>query len=92
MSLPDELLREIEKWKARLDEGISAVIAADSTGETMLSNIRAYRRDCEHFLGKGDLIRSFECLIWAWAHLEIGQNLGHIVRKPNVDFDSGRQI
>lgn len=81
MSLSEELLCEIKKWKGRLDECISAVAPTDSTGEAMISNIKAYRSDCEHFLEKGDLIRSFECLIWAWAYLEIGQNLGHIVRK-----------
>ncbi|MGC8817428.1 MAG: DUF357 domain-containing protein [Candidatus Hadarchaeum sp.] len=33
-------------------------------GEKMLRNIRAYRQDSEHFLRRGELIKSFECLIW----------------------------
>ncbi|MEM1688923.1 MAG: DUF357 domain-containing protein [Candidatus Hadarchaeales archaeon] len=81
MSLSDDLLNEIEKWKAKLDKGILTAAPIDSVGEAMLSNIKAYRQDCDHFLRKGDLVRSFECLVWAWAYLEIGQNLGHIVKK-----------
>lgn len=79
MSLSDELLSEIEKWKKKLDEKLASAAATDETGGKMLSNVKAYRRDCEHFLAKGELLRSFECLIWAWAHLEIGLELGHLV-------------
>ena len=28
--------------------------------------------------GGGELIKSFECLIWAWALLEIGKELKHL--------------
>lgn len=78
MSLEDELRREIDRWRDRLDRRLCCVAPSDETGRRMLENIRAYRRDCEHFLSRGDLIRSFECLVWAWAFLEIGTDLGHI--------------
>lgn len=78
MSLEDELNEEIKKWTAKLDDAFSAAKARDNHGERMVSNIRAYRKDSRHFLERGDLIRSFECLIWAWALLEVGKELGHL--------------
>jgi hypothetical protein len=44
----------------------------------MLENARAYFSDSAHFLARSDLVRSFECLIWGWAFLEIGLQLGHL--------------
>ncbi|MCS7129804.1 MAG: DUF357 domain-containing protein [Archaeoglobaceae archaeon] len=40
-----------------------------------LDNIKAYASDAEFFLSRSDLIRAFECVIWAWAWLEIGLEL-----------------
>lgn len=78
MSVEDELNREIKKWTAKLRDTFSAVKAKDEHGERMISNIRAYSEDSKNFLERGDLIRSFECLIWAWALLEVGKELGHL--------------
>jgi hypothetical protein len=50
----------------------------------MLRNIRAYRNDSKHFLERGDLIKSFECLIWAWAILELGRELEFFGEKMNT--------
>ncbi len=44
----------------------------------MLQNIKAYREDSRHFFKRGDLVKSFECLIWAWALLESGKELEHL--------------
>ncbi len=44
----------------------------------MTENIRAYVSDAEYFLGKGDLVRAFEAVIWAWAWYEIGREIGRI--------------
>lgn len=76
--LSDELLQEIEKWTRKLDKKLSKVAAKDESGEEILENARAYREDTNHFLEDGDLIKSFECLIWAWAMLEIGKELDHL--------------
>jgi hypothetical protein len=78
MSCLDELQAEIRKWGARLDERLQKVTPSDGTGERMIRNARAYREDSHHFLNSGDLVKSFECLIWAWAFLEIGLELGHL--------------
>lgn len=78
MGLEDELRAEIEKWSRRLDESLAGVKPSGERGARMLENIRAYREDSGHFSKQGDLIRGFECLIWAWAILEIGRELGHL--------------
>jgi hypothetical protein len=78
--LEQELRREIEKWSQRLEEALSSTEALDEKGRELLENARAYGRDHRHFLGRGDLVKSFECLVWAWALLEVGVELGHLRR------------
>lgn len=79
--LEEELREEIEKWSQKLKDALAAVEALDEKGEELLENARAYGEDQKHFLERGDLIRSFECLIWAWALLEVGRELGHILKR-----------
>ncbi|MFN4133076.1 MAG: DUF357 domain-containing protein [Candidatus Hadarchaeales archaeon] len=81
MGLEEELLAEIKKWSEKLDQSLMEIVGADETGEKFLNNITAYKSDSKHFVERGDLIRGFECLIWAWAFLEIGKSLGHLSRK-----------
>lgn len=76
--MEDELTEEIKKWTTKLDGALCTARAQNDHGDKMLSNIRAYRKDSGHFLECGDLIRSFECLIWAWALLDVGKELGHL--------------
>ncbi len=78
MSLEDKLIEEIKKWATKLDDTLCTAKARKDRGDKMLLNIRAYRKDSGHFLECGDLIRSFECLIWAWALLEVGKELGYL--------------
>ncbi len=78
MSVEADLTAEIGKWSKRLDESLSKARPADDSGAKMLQNIRAYRKDSEHFMERGDLVRSFECLIWAWAILELGRDFGSL--------------
>lgn len=75
MSLESELTEEIKKWTAKLDGALSTVEARDEGGGKILSNIKAYRKDSQHFFKQGSLVKSFECLIWAWAILELGKEL-----------------
>lgn len=81
MILEEELLSEIKKWTSRLEDTIPRTISIDDRGKRMLENIEAYRNDSKHFRGKKDLVRSFECLVWAWALLETGKELGHLSAK-----------
>ena len=77
----ERLKLEIEKWTQRLEERIGKVSVLGK-GEKLLENILAYRADSKHFFQRGDLVKSFECLIWAWALLDTGKELGHLTPKP----------
>jgi diphthine synthase len=61
-SLEENLTNEIEKWTQKLEEKIEPL-----KGMKELENVYAYLLDSKFFRGKGDLIKSFECVIWAWA-------------------------
>ncbi|MBA7502002.1 hypothetical protein ES706_00578 [subsurface metagenome] len=87
MSLEDDLTEEIKKWATKLDDALRTAKTQNDHGDKMLSNIRAYRKDSEHFLERGDLIKSFECLIWAWAILELCKGLG--LFRTDSSRDSG---
>jgi hypothetical protein len=78
MSIEADLVEEIEKWSKRLDGSLLNARPSNERGARMLQNIRAYCNDSKHFLERGDLIKSFECLIWAWALLEVGKELKHL--------------
>lgn len=75
----DERLRDqTDTWRGRLDRALDEANAADERGHRFLENIRAYRSDCVHFEEEGDLVRAFEAIVWAWAWLEIGADIGAI--------------
>ncbi len=74
-SVEDQLKEEIKKWMGRLQKGLDGTKALDRKGVEFLTNIKAYQSDSLHFYDKGDLVRSFEALIWAWAYLEIGKEM-----------------
>ncbi|VVB60238.1 Uncharacterised protein [uncultured archaeon] len=45
-------------------------------GEEFIKNIAAYIDDSMHFTQKKDHVRAFEAIIWAWAWIEIGKDIG----------------
>ena len=75
MSLETQLRKETEKWTKRINKEIKAIRLKDKSKERMLENVNAYIKDSGHFMEKGDLIRSFEAIVWAWAWLEILKEL-----------------
>jgi hypothetical protein len=78
MSVEAELIKEIEKWSKKLDDSLANIHVLDNRGTKMLENAHAYYKDSNHFFERGDLVKSFECLIWAWALLEVGKELKHL--------------
>jgi len=76
--LGKNLLAETMKWQAKAEDLCSRV---NGDGE-FLENISAYIRDSQFFLDKGDLIRAFEAVIWAWAWREIGLDKGILQERP----------
>ena len=77
MDLESNLRNEIAKWTLRINEEMKTV-KETKNNKKYLTNINAYIDDSKFFLEKEDLIRSFEALIWAWAHLEILEDLKKI--------------
>ena len=84
MGVEENLAAEIEKWSKKLDDSLKSISPSGDRGARMLQNIMAYREDSKHFFSKGDLVRSFECLIWAWAILEIGKELEFLGSKEGA--------
>ena len=70
------LRKEIDKWTLKIKKELRKVRAKNPKGEEFLANINAYVSDSGHFLAKGDPVRSFESIIWAWSWLEIGREIG----------------
>ncbi|MFW6127978.1 MAG: DUF357 domain-containing protein [Halobacteriota archaeon] len=78
--LEEDLRHETTKWLERLEKERDGVKVLNSKGQEFMNNIKAYTSDSKYFLDKGDLIRAFECVVWAWAWLEIGFDL-HLMEK-----------
>jgi uncharacterized protein len=81
-NLENDLRDETMKWLEKAEEMMQTIVPA---GEKLrpkhfLNNISAYIYDSKHFLEYGDLIRAFEAVVWAWAWIEIGLEMG-ILRK-----------
>ncbi|MBO8181961.1 MAG: DUF357 domain-containing protein [Archaeoglobus sp.] len=79
MSVEEELLNETQKWIKKA-ENLNIEILDQKFGR----NIEAYIKDSKYFLEKNDLVRAFECIIWAWAWIEIGEEIGVIKRRSQT--------
>jgi hypothetical protein len=67
-----ETIKMIEKIRPLIDE----IEVKDKKGSEMLENMKAYVSDSKHFLNKKNYLKSFEAIVWAWAILEICEELG----------------
>ena len=74
--LSDRLESEIGKWSEKIAKELDNIETFGSRGDQFLRNIKAYVKDSAYFLEKLDPVRSFEAIIWAWAWLEIGKEMG----------------
>jgi len=72
-----ELKRQTEKWLLKLRQERKALTPTNAKGvDVALKNLDAYISDASHFMAKGDLIRAFEAVIYAWGILETLRWLG----------------
>jgi hypothetical protein len=78
--LEEDLRAETVKWQEKARD-LFEIVSGD---ECFLENVSAYIRDCQFFLEKGDLIRAFEAIIWAWAWMEIGLDKGLLRKEPEA--------
>jgi len=56
---------EITKWLDKLEPMLENVEVVNQRGESFLQNAKAYVSDSRHFLEQGNLVKSFEAMIWA---------------------------
>jgi len=67
--------QEINKMLEKIEPLVNRIEVNDERGERMLTNMKAYISDSKHFLENGNLVKSFESIVWAWAILEICEEL-----------------
>ncbi len=72
MDIAKSLIQETLKMKDRLYEVLPRIHSENPEGDQFLENIKAYVKDSDYFIERDDPIRAFECVVWAWAWLEIG--------------------
>lgn len=80
-NLEIDLRSETLKWLERAENLFSMVLG----NEHFIDNISAYISDSKYFLEKGDLIRAFEAVVWAWAWMEIGIEIGMLIKSGSND-------
>ena len=73
MDTAKELKKETKKWLSKIEK--INFTAKNEKGKEFKTNIEAYIKDSNHFLEQGDFVRAFEAVIWAWAFLEISEEL-----------------
>lgn len=77
------LKQEIEKMLTKIEPLVDKIEVRDEKGERMLSNMKAYIDDSKHFLENGDLVKSFEAIVFAYGILETCIDLGVFVVRNN---------
>lgn len=75
-----QLVSETKKWLAKLEKKAKNVKSTGRMGEkdvkNVIKNMNAYISDCRHFMKKGDWVRAYEAVIYAWGILETCEHLG----------------
>ncbi len=74
VTIEEQLKAEIQKWTKKIKEERKTIKVTEENSKFM-KNIDAYISDSEHFLKKGDNVRSFEAILWAWSWMEILKEL-----------------
>jgi len=72
----EKIREEILKMLEKIEPLVSKIEFNNEKGEEMLENMKAYIADSKHFLNKKNYLKSFEAIVWAWAILEICEELG----------------
>ncbi len=76
MDMKEHLIQETKKWLEKIKAERENITLADSQRPEFLENIDAYISDSEFFLEHEEYIEAFEAIIWSWAYLTIGKDLG----------------
>ncbi|MBU5689506.1 MAG: DUF357 domain-containing protein [Candidatus Aenigmatarchaeota archaeon] len=68
---------EIEKWMERLEKKLKDV-KINKENENFVKNIHAYVKDCKYWIEKGDYVKAWEVISFAWGLYEAGVELNFI--------------
>jgi len=79
MSTEKQLISETEKWLIKAEKEFEKIKPKGKKGEEFAKNISAYLSDTKYFSKKKDYVRAFEAVIWAWAWIEIGKEVGVLI-------------
>jgi len=79
----EDLKKETEKWLAKLEKERASLRVVSEMKEVpkAVKNMDAYIKDTRHFMEKGDLVRAFEAVIYAWGILETLERLGLVEKE-----------
>ena len=66
---------EIEKWLKKLETKLSKAKLKDENKKNFLENIKAYVKDCKYWMEKGDYVKAWEVISFAWGLFEAGEDL-----------------
>jgi len=83
MDTEQSLKKETEKWLLKIRAEMKGVKPSGKKGEEFLENIRAYIKDAAYFKERGDLVRSFEAVIYAYGMLDVLKKVGILQTKSN---------
>lgn len=72
VGVEERLEEETATWRKKLQKRLEEVDA----DEDIVENASAYLADAAHFEEEGDMVRAFEAVVWGWAWIEIGEELG----------------
>jgi hypothetical protein len=70
-----DIREEILKMHEKIEPLTGKIEVNNKKGEEMKENMKAYIADSKHFLDKKNYVKSFEAIIWAFAILEICEEL-----------------
>ncbi|MCX8179062.1 MAG: DUF357 domain-containing protein [Candidatus Aenigmarchaeota archaeon] len=68
---------EIEKWMEKLEKKLKDV-KISKENENFVKNINAYVKDCKYWIEKGDYVKAWEVISFAWGLYEAGVELNFI--------------
>jgi hypothetical protein len=75
--IKDKISREeIEKWIKKLEIKLQSTQLKDSKYQRFFDNIHAYVKDSKYWIEKGDYIKAWEVISFAWGLFEAGEDLG----------------
>ncbi len=84
-NLEKKLKEETEKWIEAFEAKTKGLKVTDERGNWAANNMNAYLSDCKHFYKKGDFLRSFEAIIYAYGIYETALHSGLIGSKGVIE-------